>query len=235
MREGAEPSASRAFVKAVEDAKRELTALEPRLPTVTLKVSGAPNPEVTMDGAALPRAALGVKRFVDPGSHVVRASAKGYLPGETTFSVEEAGAASAQITLQRDPKYPPIGGAEESPPPTALAAPEAATAPPRTEAGGPPAKRTLGFVVGGLGIAGLAVAGVSGAMFLSKKSTAEEHCNASRQCDPDGVEAFGVAKTLGVVNTVALAGGIVALGASRRSDACRTKTPSASSRMSRAR
>src|SRR5262249_30812472 len=150
--------------------------------------------------------------FVDPGKHVVHASAKGYLPSETSFTVDEGGTTTAQLILQRDPKYPPIGGTEE---PSSGAAPgrtEVAPKPSPPEASSWTTKRTVGVVVGGVGIAGLGVAAVTGVLFLGKKSTAEQDCNANRQCSPEGVDAFNAAKTLGVVNTIALAAGIVGVG-----------------------
>src|SRR5262249_19758572 len=65
------------YARAIEDAKRELKALEPRVPWVILKLdgAGADTAVVTIDGASFPRAALGVKRPIDPGHHVVHAAA----------------------------------------------------------------------------------------------------------------------------------------------------------------
>lgn len=65
----------------MKDATRELDALAPRIPTVTIKVSGVSGVSdvsgvsVTLDGAPVPAAALGAKRPVDPGKHLIRAVA----------------------------------------------------------------------------------------------------------------------------------------------------------------
>lgn len=57
--------------EALHDAKKELEALLPRIPTVTLQLEGASSSEVklALDGSALPNAFIGVARPTDPGSH----------------------------------------------------------------------------------------------------------------------------------------------------------------------
>jgi hypothetical protein len=213
VREGLPPSPSPAFAKALEDARAEMAALKSRLPTVVITVSGPAEPAVTVDGAPVPKAALGVPRFVDPGAHKVAASGRGFLAGETQFSVDESGTARADLALRRDPKFPALGG--DGPPPAAPtdaeAHPAAASAP---DASRPASgRRVAGFVVGGVGAAGLVVAGITGGLYLSNKSTAEAHCTTNKQCDQEGLDAVSSSKTLGVVNTVALFAGAAAVGA----------------------
>src|SRR6201999_2886024 len=55
-------NASAAFSRAVDDARRELDALGPRVPSVLINVKGVDAPKVTLDGVDVPNAALGVKR-----------------------------------------------------------------------------------------------------------------------------------------------------------------------------
>ncbi|MDB4979784.1 MAG: hypothetical protein JWM82_536, partial [Myxococcales bacterium] len=90
---GNNPNPPPAFKDAVEAAKAEVGAVSAKVASVTVTVEGPTNPQVTIDGQAVPAAALGLKRPVDPGSHKVTATADGYKPADTTFSVAEGGSA----------------------------------------------------------------------------------------------------------------------------------------------
>ena len=84
VREGLPPSPPAAFTKALETARAEIEALARRIPYVIVQVAGpgAATARVTIDGLPVPAAALGVKRPVDPGKHLIRAEAPGLAPGE---------------------------------------------------------------------------------------------------------------------------------------------------------
>ena len=62
------PNASPAFLKAIEDARAELTALLPRVPSVVINVQGVDASKVsaTIDGVSISAAALGIERPTDP-------------------------------------------------------------------------------------------------------------------------------------------------------------------------
>ena len=90
LREGAPAGSPPAYAKAVAEARKR-----PRRPR-------APDPQrhhqregsglaqkVTIDGVAVPSAALGVNRLVDPGAHTVRAEAEGFAPAQARVSVAE--------------------------------------------------------------------------------------------------------------------------------------------------
>jgi hypothetical protein len=68
--------------------------------------------------------------------------------------------------------------------------------------------RTLGFIVGGLGVAGIAVGAVTGVMTLGKKGVVDDHCNADGGCDQEGLDAASSGRTLSTVSTVAFAAGV---------------------------
>jgi PEGA domain len=93
--------ASPAFVKAIEDARRELDALTPRVPSVIIQVKGSATPKVTVDGVEVPSAALGEQRPVDPGKHVVRANAPGFAASEATVTLAEG--KTETVTLELKP------------------------------------------------------------------------------------------------------------------------------------
>ena len=84
LREGVPPGAPAAFAKALQDAERELKAIAPKLAWVTITVKEPATSVVTVDGVEMPRAALDVKRAVNPGQHVVKATADGYDPAPPT-------------------------------------------------------------------------------------------------------------------------------------------------------
>jgi hypothetical protein len=78
------------------------------------------------------------------------------------------------------------------------------------ETNAPPVRRTVGFVLGGIGVAALAASGVFGALALSKKSVVDGHCDADG-CDQDGLDAKRSGSTLATVSTVAFVAGAAAL------------------------
>ena len=75
-------------------------------------------------------------------------------------------------------------------------------------------KRTAGYVIGGIGVAGIGTALVLGAVALGKKTTVNEHCDAAtRTCDsPEGVDAASSGATLSTVSTVSFFVGAAATG-----------------------
>jgi hypothetical protein len=202
VREGA-PDGSKIFVDAVDDAKKELAALEPRVPWVTIQVTGAPEPAVTLDGAPLSAASLGVKRAIDPGSHALRATANGFIPAERTFAMREGQTEIIALALQADSAAPAPGGAAHSTPAQADTAPTADDA---------STLRTLGvvaMVVGGVGLVGGAV---TGGLAISEHSLLDRDCD-GRECPPERQSTLDNFRTLATISTVGfIAGGVCVAG-----------------------
>jgi hypothetical protein len=76
--------------------------------------------------------------------------------------------------------------------------------------------KTLGYVIGGVGVAGIGTALVLGAVALDKKHTlAADNCNAeTRTCDSqEGVDAASAGSTLATASTVTFIVGAAAVGA----------------------
>src|SRR6266542_453027 len=103
LREGVKPGSPAAFSKAVVDANKEVEAIAARLAWVTIDVSPAADVEASLDGMPVPRAALGYKRPVNPGTHRLRVSAPGFLTREQTFSLSEAAKTAVTVQLVPDP------------------------------------------------------------------------------------------------------------------------------------
>ena len=66
-------------------ARKELEALAPRIPFLVVQVTGAgaASARMTIDDEPVSDAALGVKRVVDPGRHVIRGEAPRFVPGQS--------------------------------------------------------------------------------------------------------------------------------------------------------
>jgi hypothetical protein len=79
-------------------------------------------------------------------------------------------------------------------------------------------RRTLGFILGGVGVAGVAAAAVTGIMLLGAKSTADERCSpkcvdAAGNFDAEGADAVKRGQTLLPINAVAWGVAAAGLGA----------------------
>ena len=205
------------FRKAKHDAEQELSALRPRIPKVTIVVTGpgagAPNLGVALDGKAVNSAVIGVEMPIDPGDHVLTTGAGGERQ-EVTFSIAEAQRKRVEI----EALAPTDTAAPVAPPPASPAAPAPPPEPPPPK---PAAswQKPAAFVVGGIGVAGLATGTVTGLMAGSRHGTAEEECP-NRVCTEGSVgagalESFRSLRTIStigyVVGGVGLAGGAALL------------------------
>ncbi|WP_437738028.1 hypothetical protein [Sorangium sp. So ce1335] len=212
LREGAPEGSPEPFFEAIAAAQRELDALAPRIPQVLLTVRGPDAVDVTIDGEPVPRAALGVRRPVDPGEHTVRATAAGFAAAEVKLTLAEG--ARETVTLELAPLAPPPGA---SPPPITRA-PDAG---PVASGGG--ARTALGIAALGLGGVGLAAGAVGGVLAIGKHGDLSERCPGNR-CDPslqgeiDSYHAMGTLSTIGfVVGAVGVGAGAVLLLTAPRS------------------
>lgn len=201
-------TAPQPFKDAVESAKAEVSAVSAKIASVTLTVQGPTNPSVTIDGQAVPTAALGLKRPVDPGSHKVAATAEGYAPAETTFTVAEGGSAAATLKMEKAPDAVaavpvPVPGPEPTPSPSEPGA--------DTSRKGS-SNKTLALVAFGVGGAGLLVGAITGVVAMGKASDLKDACSGDKTCPPseqdnvDSYKSMGTISTIGFV--VAAAGGI---------------------------
>ncbi len=199
-----------AFKNAVAVARTERDALVEQLASLVVVIANQIDAQVTIDGVVLPKAALGVKHFVDPGSHTLRATATGYEPFETKVTVQASESRRVPIQLAAKPYVPPVV-APTVPPPPPTAPP---VLPPRgdrpTSDGS--TQRLAGYVIGGAGVAGLVVALVTGVMYADKAATVDDRCPTKVTCDQTGFDASESGKTIGVINTVALFGGVALVG-----------------------
>lgn len=184
-------------------ARDRIRVLEAKLSRVTITAASAVDGlEIKLDGKALGHAAIGTPVPVDPGEHSVQASAPGRKPWSTKIDVGQ-GPLLVQLAvpaLEADALAPPPPKVEppKSPPPPAPA--------PSND------RRTWGFVVGGVGVLGVAAGTFFGVSVLSKKSDAEKEC-AGRLCTQRGLDLYDEARTASTLSTIGFAVGVVGLGA----------------------
>jgi hypothetical protein len=190
--------------------KKLLADLERRIPKLTIRLaSGAPrDAKVTLDGKELEAASLGTALPVDPGEHSVSVTATGRSAKETDVTVAEGAAKDLVVEAgAEDDAGAAAPARSKSKKEATTTAPMPATSPE------PPTSplRVAGFVVGGLGLASIAVGGITGGMVFGKKKTVQEHCNADKECDQEGLDAGSSGTTLATVSTITFAAGAGAL------------------------
>ena len=199
VREGVDPKAPKSWQRALLDAKSELAALEPRLSWVTISVTGSNAARVTIDGVTVPPAALGVRRAVNPGARKIEVVAKGYLTKRQTLQLAEGEETSANVELEIDPEQQthaaPVVVAD-----TPVSAPEAQH------------HRAPAYVAFGVAGAGLIVGGVTGILFLDKRSQLAKACpDDHANCpQPDKINSY---HTLGYASGAGFAVGVAGLAA----------------------
>jgi hypothetical protein len=170
------PDAPRPFLEAQSSAEQEVKELDGRIPRLLIRVEGpgAGDAAVTMDDAPLPAPMVGLSAPVDPGLHVVRATAKDGTSAEVRVKVNPGSRETALLTLR--------AGAQAATAPPLAASPAAqgdAPAPPPREAessGGSGASKGVGIALMGLGVAGLAVGTAFVFVNRSKRTDANDLC-----------------------------------------------------------
>jgi hypothetical protein len=168
---------------------------------------------VTMDGEVVAERLDGTAIAIDPGEH--------------TFTFETAGQPSVTKKLviiegQKERREAITFGSPSTPAaPTPAPGPAAATGIGPSTApsdaggeGGLGTQKVLAVVAAGLGVVGLGVGAVFGAMALSKKSDAQNACPSSGGCPTqDGSSKWSDATSTGNISTVALIVGTVGIAA----------------------
>lgn len=205
IREGVAADAPAPWQKALADAKAEIVTIPPRLPWITITVTGPSEPVVTIDGTPISAASLGVKRPADPGKHEVRASAPGFYTAKKTVVLREGESVSIAFEL------------EDAPPDAKPKPEEDANAVVTTEVPDPPWRKPAiigAFAVGG---AGLALGGVTGALAIRQRDKLKPNCGADRcglaqKNDLDSYHTYGTLSTVGfIVGGVGVTAGVVLL------------------------
>lgn len=198
-----------------ELARKRADELEKQLARLVLEVAApAEGMVIRLNGKELSAAAAaGTGMPVDPGEYTVEATA----PGKATWSGKvqiEAGAGSKKVVI------PALPDAAAAPPPAkpvkpeGPAGPEVPAGPQETPGDGGSTLRTLGFVAGGVGLAGIAVGSVLGVMTLSKAAVTKDGCpEMDPACLQGWRDAYDEGQTTGLISTIGFGVGVAGLGA----------------------
>jgi hypothetical protein len=97
-----QPGEPEAFADARVSAAALAERLAERIPAVVITLKGLPpaaEPSVAIDGAPVPAATLGLQRKVDPGVHVITATAPGFAAAEQRVELAEKATVTVELTL----------------------------------------------------------------------------------------------------------------------------------------
>lgn len=175
--------APKPYRTAIDDAKTELESLQKRIPTLSIRVTGAPLSSVHawLDDRVLGPPELAQPMDLDPGEYTVRIEAPGMASQSRRVKLGEGVHENLELILQ--PAPPPE-------PPRGSIVPGAVT-----------------LAAGG---AGLAIGAITGVLSLSKVSQLHDACPGMR-CPAREASTIDSARTLGTVSTVGfVAGGALA-------------------------
>lgn len=181
-----------------EAARAQLEGLRPRVAHVSLRVAAPGAVTVRVDGNVVTPDELSFVPL-DRGEHKIEVAAAGRKPFEETVIVVGEGEGHEVVV----PSLSPVEIRTE------VRTVTQETSNPR---------RTLGYVFGAVGLAGVATATVTGILILSDKSTAEERCKPdcvtpTGEVDSRGADAVQRGKTLLPINVVAWVIAAAGLGA----------------------
>lgn len=182
-----------------KEARKAAQALEPLLSSLTIVVDAkVPGLEVKHDGTVVGEGAYGTAVYVDPGTHVVEASAPDHEPW--THKVEIAVKDRIKVTV---PKLKAIDKPKPPPPPP----------PKEPPSPGLGTTRTVALGLGVVGVIGLGVGTYGGLRAMSLNGQSGDHCEGN-VCDREGYDLRKDALSAGRVGTVGfVAGGAFLVGA----------------------
>lgn len=184
-----------------ESAQRRAAELEKQLSRLTIDLSVGARAiagiEVRRDGQPVPASALGSPLPIDPGEHVVEATAPRRRPARLTVRIgpSEATAVTIPVLEEETVQPPPLTHREPAQ---------------SDEPSGVHPRRTFGVILGGVGLASIAVGGLFGMQAFSKADESRERCPSSRCADRSAFELNDDARTAATVSNVFIGVGAAA-------------------------
>lgn len=183
---------------ALERASRVAASMS-RLTVHVTEAATMQGVEVRRDGVPLKTAEINTAAPLDPGTHVIEASA----PGHRTWSARVVLATSGNVEVAVPPLELVSPGQEDTPPPPKPPAPEESSS-----------QRTIGILVAGGGVALIGAGAVFGVMAGSTNADALSNCNtqvAPTRCNEKGIELTDDARTQALLSTIFLIAGGAAI------------------------
>jgi hypothetical protein len=186
-------------------AKQLLDDLSSRVPRLTLKLPAdlPAQASVRIDGNEIDRQKWAQPISLDPGEHavVLRAPSREDASSKVVLAERDRKEATLAPGPAAGGKQAGSGGGAKAPGPGGGAK--------EPDGDGRATRRTIGFVAGGVGLAGLVAAGVTGGMVVANDSTIQANCP-NKVCNAVGRDTIAQSNALVVANYVAF--GVGALG-----------------------
>ena len=216
IRAGLPPGAPAPFVKALEDAKKEIDNVTPHIARVTINVTGCDSPTVTLDGATVPSMMFGIKKPIDPGTHEIKASATGCKASTTSFTVDDGKESTANVTLEKEATTNVTTNPTTTNPtttnPTTTNPTTTSPTTTTTESGGGSGLKIAGIVTLGVGGVGLVLGAITGGLALGDHSDIANACPDPKNCPASLQGKIDSNHTMGTLSTVGfVAGGVLAV------------------------
>ena len=191
-----------------EVARTRANELEPKLSYLTIVTWQGQQVHVQRDGTTIDAAVLGTRIPVDPGGHVITASAEGKRTWSTSVDVAaEPGNTKVTVPILPDEDSaagPPVDGVELD------------RASPSSDDNDGSTQRILAGVAGGVGVVGVVVGSVFGLKASSDWNEAKSDCNPYPKCGPAGKKLGDDAQSSATLSTIAfvvggagIAGGLI--------------------------
>lgn len=185
----------------VDAAEGEIQKLKPLLSYLSITVAAENNMPgfvVSIDGAAISKAAWGTPFPVDPGRHMVNAAAPEHAPYETVVemgaSAETKSIAVPKLARKVVAGKPPVVGGSAEPQ-------------------GSGTRKVLGYTALGVGGVGVIVGSIFGIKALSAIKASNDACPDVACADPEAVDLSRDAKGFATVSNIGFGVGIVGIAA----------------------
>lgn len=178
-----------------KEARKAAQALEPLLSQITIEVAEkVPGLEIKRDGTVIGEGAYGSAVYVDPGTHLIEATAPEHEPWTQKTEIASKDKITVTVPKLRAIPKPPPPQPKPAPPPPGLGLP-----------------RTVAIGMGVVGVIGLGVGAFAGLRAMSLNDQSKDHCVDSR-CDQEGFDLRNDALSSGRLSTIGFAVGAVLVG-----------------------
>jgi len=209
------------------DCAKRLDELESVQPTLIFQVKDAAGGDltevrITVDGQPLLQKLDGTATAVDPGPHRFVFSVAGTAPLTQQLVIREGERARVVSVVfdslgERSSAAAPASSGMPTTDGAPATAPAEGSAPPDSRSNeAPRPRRTLGYVVAGVGVGGLVVGGVFGYLALMAKNRQIANCKSAAECRDyqAAADAHADARSRGMISNVAFPAGaaVAALG-----------------------
>jgi len=198
-----------AFATSQEIALELLEEIEPLIAKINIEVEGAHDEvRVLIDGKEIPSTVVGLPYPVDPGQHVLVAESGNLRSDEVTITLAEGAARDVVLKLKYQAGTAPLEVEDEEDEDEVAPVKEEPPPPRETKSGVSP------FVYVGFGTAaaGIILGSVTGAMSLSKTSSAKKEFCSGDVCDPAGEDKLNAALNLATVANIGFGVAILGVG-----------------------